>query len=155
MLNLLAAALMMPPPPAPQTVFACHARHKRITITLVGDRLDYSFGLPGRRELGLSGGPGGGVFYHRESFARGEDQTLRFIGGPWSYLVFNRYEAPPPNQQMRRRTIPEHNVSGLLVMKGGAIVRRIDCDKDSGDLHEWAIFPRLKQDKQDLTPDDA
>jgi hypothetical protein len=43
----------------------------------------------------------------------------------------------------------------VLVMKGDRLVRRIDCNKGSGNLTEWPIFKRLKQDEENLTPDDA
>jgi len=154
MFLLLAAALLAPVADEPQTVFVCTVGHKRIMVTQRSDMLTYSFGPAGQAELTLNGNPNGGVFYHETSFPRGEDQTLRFVSGAWSYVIFNRYEAPP-NQQGHRHMIPEHNVSGLLVMQGLTILRRIDCDRDSGDLIEWPIFKRLKRDDNDLTPDDA
>lgn len=147
MLLPLLIAFFAPGAPPPQTVFTCSAGHKEIAITQEGDRLTYSFGPRGRPEISLHGGPDGGVFYHRELYARGEDQTLRFVQDEWSYIVFNRWQAPDAH--------PEHNVSGLLVMKDGKLVRRINCAKDSGDLREWAIFKRLRQDDENLTPDDA
>jgi hypothetical protein len=154
MLNLLAAVILMPAAQAPQTVFACQVGRKQATITRLYDRLEYRFGSSGQPELILSGGPDGGVYYHRKDWPRGEDQTLRFVRGTWSYLIFNRWQAPP-SLQPHGRVVPEYNVSGLLVMKGGTIVGRINCDKGRGDLREWPIFKRLRRDKVDLTPDDA
>jgi len=153
MLGPLLTILLASTAPAPQTLFACTARQKRITITLRDDRLTYSFGPPGWPEIRLNGGPGGGVYYHRQLYGRGEDQTLRFVNGAWGYVIFNHWHAP--EQLGHGRIAPEYNASGLLVMKGRMIVRRINCDKGSGDLHEWSIFKRLEQDDENLTPEGA
>ena len=152
-ISLILSAIFASNSPAPLAVFNCRAGSKRVAITQRGDRLTYSFGSPGRAEISLTGSPQGGVFYHRTMYNRGEDQTLRFVQGQWSYLVFNRWQAP--QQLSSERIEPEYNVSGVLVMKGDRLVRRIDCNKGSGNLTEWPIFKRLKQDEENLTPDDA
>ena len=152
-ISLLLSAILASGAPAPRTVFACQAGGKRITVTQRGDQLTYSFGPPGRPDISLAGDPQGGVFYHRTMYNRGEDQTLRFVRGQWSYIVFNRWQAP--QQLSAERIEPEYNVSGVLVMKSDQLVRRIDCNKGSGNLTEWPIFKRLKQDEENLTPDDA
>ncbi|MES2042250.1 MAG: hypothetical protein V4475_00135 [Pseudomonadota bacterium] len=155
MVDLFAAALLALAIPAPETAFNCRAGSKEITVTLAGDRLVYSYGVSGKPEIKLLGDPEGGVAYHRQLYARAEDQTLRFLNAGWSYVIFNRWQAPPPNQQGHRRMVPEYNGSGLLIMRGHVIIRRINCNKHSGDMHEWPIFGRLKQDDENLTPDDA
>jgi hypothetical protein len=152
-ISLILSAILASSSPAPQAVFTCRADSKRVVITQRGDRLTYSFGPPSRPEISLTGGPQGGVFYHRTMYNRGEDQTLRFVQGPWSYIVFNRWQAP--QQLSSDRIEPEYNVSGVLVMKGDQLVRRINCNNGSGNLTEWPIFKRLKQDEENLTPDDA
>ena len=139
--------------PAPQTIFTCRAGAKRIVVTQRDDRLTYSFGRPGRPEIALSGGPAGGVVYHRSMYVRGEDQTLRFVSGRWNYILFNRWQAP--QQLSSGKVEPEYNASGVLVTRDGAVVRRIDCDKGSGNLTEWPIFKRLRQEEGNMTPDDA
>jgi hypothetical protein len=152
-IGLILGAIMASGTPAPQTAFACRAGGKRIAVTLSGNRLTYSFGPPGRPEISLTGSPNGGVFYHRTMYSRGEDQTLRFVSGQWNYILFNRWQAP---QQLKSERIePEYNVSGVLVMSDGKLVRRIDCNKGSGNLIEWPIFKQLKQDEENVTPDDA
>jgi len=113
--------------------------------------LTYRFGPPGKPEITLTGSPAGGVFYHRELFARGEHQTLRFVNGAWSYVVFNSWWAP--STLSNGKTDAEYDVSGLLILKDGKLVRRINCK--GGDLVEWPIFKRLQQDAADLTPDDV
>lgn len=153
MFDLLFAALLAPATPATQTVFTCPVGHKRIAITLRDDRLTYTFGSAGRPEILLTGGPDGGVFYHNQDYGRGEDQTLRFVNGAWRYLIYNHWHAP--EQLEHGRMSPEYNGSGLLVMKGNTIVRRINCNRGSGDLHEWPIFKRLQRDNENLTPNDA
>jgi hypothetical protein len=40
-------------------------------------------------------------------------------------------------------------------MKHGRLVRRVNCNKGSGNLTERPIFKRLKQDEENLTPDDG
>jgi hypothetical protein len=152
-ISLILSLTMASSAPAPQTVFTCRAGSKRIVVTQGGDRLTYSFGPPGRPELTLTGSPQGGVFYHRTMYSRGEDQTLRFFSGQWNYILFNRWQAPQPLSN--DRISPEYNASGMLVMKNGKLVRRIDCNKGSGNLTEWPIFKLLKQDDENLTPDDA
>jgi hypothetical protein len=154
LIPLLAAIwLSASPSPAPQTVFACTAGPKRVTIVQRGDQLEYSFGKQGRPEITLSGGSDGGVFYHRTLYSRGEDQTLRFVSGEWTYVLFNRWQAP--QELSSGRVQPEYNASGVLVMDGGKLVRRINCNKGSGNMTEWPIFKQLKQDEENLTPDDA
>ena len=152
-ISLILSAILASNAPTPQAVFNCRAGSKRVAVNLLADRLTYSFGLPGRPDISLTGDPQRGVFYHRTMYNRGEDQTLRFVQGPWSYIVFNRWQAP--QQSSSERVEPEYNVSGVLVMKGDQLVRRIDCNKGSGNLIEWPIFKRLKQDEENLTPDDA
>jgi hypothetical protein len=152
-ISLILGAIMASSAPTPQTVFTCRAGSKRIAVTQRDDRLTYSFGPPGRPEISLTGGPQDGVFYHRTMYNRGEDQTLRFVSGQWNYVLFNRWQAP--QQLSSERIEPEYNVSGVLVMRNGKLVRRIDCNKSSGNLTEWPIFKRLKQDKENVTPDDA
>jgi hypothetical protein len=115
--------------------------------------VDLHFRFARRVEITLGGGPDGGVFYHQQGFARGEDQTLRFTNHAWSYVVFQRYQAP---RIWDAGTIePEIELGGVLVMKDGKIIRRIDCDTGTSDMHEWSIFTRLKQDDENLTPDGA
>lgn len=152
-ISLILSAILAAGAPAPQIVFTCRADSRRVEISQRGDRLTYSFGPPGRPDISLTGDPQGGVFYHRTMYNRGEDQTLRFVQGQWSYIVFNRWQAP--QQSSGERIEPEHNVSGVLVMNGGRLARRIDCNKGSGNLTEWPIFKRLKQDEDNVTPDDA
>jgi hypothetical protein len=152
-IGLILGAIMASSAPAPQTVFTCRAGGKRIAVTLSGDRLIYSFGPPGRPEISLTGSPNGGVFYHRTLYSRGEDQTLRFVSGQWNYVLFNRWQAP--QQLSGERIAPEYNVSGVLVMSDGKLMRRIDCNKGSGNLTEWPIFKQLKLDEENVTPDDA
>jgi hypothetical protein len=152
-ISLILSAIIAANTPAPQAVFTCRAGTKRVAVTLQGDRLTYSFGPPSRAEISLTGDPQGGVFYHRTIYSRGEDQTLRFVSGQWNYVLFNRWQAPQPLSN--DRIAPEYNASGVLVMRDGKLVRRIQCNKGSGNLTEWPIFKLLKQDDGNLTPDDA
>ena len=152
MISLLLPFLLAAPAAEPANRFACTAGRKRVEIIQSGDRLIYRYGPPGRPEITLTGGPDGGVFYHVQLYNRGEDQTLRFTSGTWDYVVFNRWQAP--TELSTGKVDPEYNVSGLLVMKDGKLVRRIKCT-DTTDLREWPIFKRLPVDEDNLTPDDA
>lgn len=151
MIALMLPLLLAAPAKIPVGHFACMAGSKRIQVVQSGERLIYTFGPPSRPEITLTGTPAGGVFYYRRMFPRGEHQTLRFVSGRWSYVVFNSWFAP--STLSNGKTDVEYNMSGLLVMKDGQIVRRINCK--GGDLVEWPIFKRLPQDEGDLTPEDV
>ncbi len=74
---------------AADTVFRCSFGAREATVTLDGNRLTYRFGRSGRPELRLTGDAASGtLFYHRTLYARGEDQTLRFVNGDLSYVIF-------------------------------------------------------------------
>ena len=138
---LLLAVLVWPN--APERIFACELGTKRVEIVREGSTLIYRFGRPGRPELVLSGP----VHYHRTLYARGEDQTLRFVRGGHSYVVFNRWNAPGPGGS-------EHNASGILVFRGAKRIARLDCSA-GGDLREHPLFATLPLDAENRTPDDA
>ncbi len=71
MLDLFVAALLALTIPASETVFTCRVCGREITVTLAGDRLVYSHRVPGKPEIKLLGGPGGGVICHRQLYSGG------------------------------------------------------------------------------------
>lgn len=132
---------------APETVFACSFGTRQVEVVREGGRLTYRFGRPGRPELVLAGDAGSGtIFYHRTLYARGEDQSLRFTSGAFSYLIFSGWSAPNLYLEGAR------DYSGLLVLRGGRVVRRMNC-REGGDFTENPLFFTLPQDAENLVPD--
>lgn len=141
-LLLLAAAAA----DAPETLFACSFGTRRVEVVRAGERLTYRFGRADRAELELGGDPASGtVFYHRTLYARGEDQTLRFVNGRHSYVVFNAFQTPDYRQE------GAVDQSGLLVLRGGRVVRRLNC-RSGGEFLEHPLFERLPQDAENRVP---
>ena len=146
----LALALLTSAPAhaeAPETVFACSFGAKQVEVVREGGRLTYRFGRPGRPELVLTGdAASGNLFYHRTLYARGEDQSLRFASGDFSYVIFNGWSAPNLYLEGAR------DYSGLLVLRGGRVIRRMNC-REGGDFLENPLFFTLPQDAENLVPD--
>jgi hypothetical protein len=146
------ALAMAAPAGAAETLFECSFGATRVSVTLEGERLTYRYGRPNRAELVLSGDrSSNNVFYHRQIYARAEDQTLRFTNGAYSYLIYARWQAP---SQYQGGTTPERAAGGLLVLRDGALVRHMRC-RSGGDMREWPVFVTLPEDPENLTPDDA
>jgi hypothetical protein len=146
-LSALAAALPAPSAEPPETVFACAFGARQIEVVRDGGRLTYSFGRRGRTpELVLTGdAASGNIFYHRTLYARGEDQTLRFANGASSYVIFNGWSAPSLYLEGAQ------DYSGLLVLRGGRVMRRMNC-RQGGDFTENPLFFTLPQDAENLVP---
>lgn len=146
-LLLLLSALAAAAPETPETVFACGFGARQVEVVRDGARLTYRFGRPGRPELVLGGDAASGtVFYHRTLYARGEDQTLRFVNGSHSYVVYNAWAAPNHDGE------GAVDRSGLLVLRNGRPVRRMAC-RSGGDLPENPLFFQLPQDADNLVPE--
>lgn len=145
-LSALAAA-QAPRGEAPETVFACSFGVQEVRVVREGALLTYAFGSRGRDELVLTGDAASGtVFYHRTLYARGEDQTLRFVNGDFSYVIFSGWSAP------NRYLEGARDFSGLLVLRGGRVIRRLTC-REGGDFLENPLFFTLPQDADNLVPD--
>ena len=145
-LSALAAAQPAAADPA-ETVFACSFGARQVEVVREGARLTYRFGRPGRPELVLTGDAASGtLFYHRTLYARGEDQTLRFTSGDHSYVIFNGWSAP------NRYLEGARDYSGVLVLRGGRVIRRMNC-REGGDFLENPLFFTLPQDEDNLVPE--
>jgi opacity protein-like surface antigen len=132
---------------AAETVFACSFGARQVEVVRDGGRLTYRFGRPGRPELELAGDAASGtLFYHRTLYARGEDQTLRFTSGDFSYVIFSGWSAP------NRYLEGARNDSGLLVLRGARVIRRMNC-REGGDFLENPLFFTLPQDGDNLVPE--
>lgn len=132
---------------APETVFACSFGARRVEVVRDGGRLTYRFGRPGRPELVLAGDAASGtLFYHRTLYARGEDQTLRFTSGDFSYVIFSGWSAP------NRYLEGARDDAGLLVLRGGRVIRRMNC-REGGDFLENPLFFTLPRDADNLVPE--
>lgn len=134
-----------------RTLFACSAGVDRVTVTKVGKRLTYTFKHQGQTELTITGdAQSGAVFYRRTTFPHAEHQQLRFRRGAFSYVIFNRWAAPDYDQR------GAEDFSGLLVLRGRHLLRRIDCKRggefiDGPDFFDWDSLP---SDPEDLIPGD-
>lgn len=135
-------------PAAAETIFRCAVGQRQATVTLDGERLTYRFGRPGRPEISISGGPGtGNLSYHRELFARGEHQVLRFRRGDHSYLVHSLWGAPSGGS-------PESVEAGVVIMRGARVLRQLRCTgRADGDMREYPIFQRLPQEAASPLPE--
>ncbi len=132
---------------AAETIFRCSFGAREATVTLDDNRLTYRFGRAGRPELTLTGNAASDtLFYHRTLYARGEDQTLRFANGDFSYVIFNGWSAPNLYLEGAR------DYSGLLVLHRGRVIRRMNC-REGGDFIENPFFFTLPQDAENLVPD--
>lgn len=87
----------------------------------------------------------GEVRYHRTLYPHGEDQTLRFINGNYSYVIFNAFQTPDYRQE------GAIDQSGLLVLRNGRRVARMNC-RSGGKFIEHAIFDALPRDDENLVP---
>lgn len=148
MLSLAALLAALAPAAAagPETVFACSFGARQIEVIRDGTRLTYRFGRPGRPELVLTGDAASGTLsYHRTLYARGEDQTLRFVNGDFSYVIFNAWAAPNHDGD------GSHDYSGLLVLRHGRLIRRMNC-RSGGNFLENPLFFELPQDGENLVP---
>jgi hypothetical protein len=142
----IAVALLAPAHLRAEMIFRCSIGAREASVTLDGDLLTYRYGRPGRPEIEITGGPAtGNPSYHRELFARGEHQTLRFRAAGHSYLVHSLWVAPTGGGA-------EHLEAGVIVMRGDAVVRELRCRAD-GDMREYPIFQRLPQEPVSPLPE--
>jgi hypothetical protein len=138
---LLLSAMLAAEPETPGTIFQCSFGAAQVEIVRDGGALTYRYGRPGRWEMVL----GGNVFYHRTLYAHGEDQTLRFSNGAYSYVVFNAFQTPDYRQE------GAVDFSGLLVLRNGRVIRRMNC-RTGGEFYENPLFEQLPQDAENLAP---
>ena len=131
---------------APEQIFSCSFGARQVEVVRDGATLTYRFGRPGRWEMVLSGDAArGNVHYHRTLYPRGEDQTLRFESGAHSYVIFNAFQTPDYRLEGAR------DDSGLLVLRGGRRIARMNC-RGGGDFIERDIFDTLPQDEENMVP---
>ena len=106
------------PQDAPQRVFACSLGRKSVPVTAAGPQLTYSFGTAARTELHIvASAKRGNVFYRSDIYASPEQQ-LRFVAGPYSYIVYSMDGDPRKDAKA---------ISGLLVAKDGKRVADMPC----------------------------
>jgi hypothetical protein len=127
-------------------LFTCSFGARQVEIVGDGATLTYRFGRPGRPELVLTRAIASGtIFYHRTRYPRGADQTLRFTNGATSYVIFNAFQTPDYRLEGAR------DESGLLVLRGGRVIRRLRC-RSGGELIENPLFDQLPQDAENRVP---
>jgi hypothetical protein len=131
---------------APERIFLCSFGARQVEVVRDGATLTYRFGRPGRPEMVLSGdAASGNVHYHRTLYPHGEDQTLRFQRGAYSYLVWNAFQTPDYRQE------GAVDQSGLLILRNGRRIARMNC-RSGGEFIEHEIFDTLPRDEEDLVP---
>ena len=145
-LALLALALSAQAGLDHEQIFQCGFGARQAEVVRDGGILTYRFGRPGRPEMVLSGdAASGNVHYHRTLYAHGEDQTLRFSRGAYSYVVFNAFQTPDYRQE------GAIDQSGLLILRNGRRIARMNC-RTGGDFIERDIFDGLPVDEENLVP---
>lgn len=150
-MSLLLALAMVAPTSEP--IFACSFGAKQLTITQQGDALVYRYGTKAKAELRIvADAASNRVFYHRTLYPRAEDQTLRFVSGDYSYIVYAHWAAPGMGITEEGST-PERYYGGLQVYRRGAELSSRRCRR-GGDMREWPIFKTLPQDEENLTPEE-
>jgi len=136
---------------APEPVFDCAIGGKRLTVTQQGGALAYRYGTTQKAELRLvADAASGRLFYHRTLYPRGEDQTLRFVNGDYSYVVYAHWSAPSMGMTEEGGS-PEVAYGGLIVLKNGEQIASRRCNEEGGDMREWPIFKTLPVDDDNLT----
>lgn len=146
---LLALALAA----APEPLFDCSFGAKQLTVTQEGGALVYRYGTKQRAELRIvADAASGRVHYHRTLYPRGEDQTLRFVNGDYSYVVYAHWSAPSMGMTEEGST-RESAYGGLVVLKNGEELSSRRCNGEGGDMREWPIFKTLPVDADNLTPE--
>lgn len=145
-LAFFALALSAQASQVPEQIFQCSLGTRQVEVVRAGPTLTYRFGRPGRPELEITGtAAGGNVHYHRTLYPHGEDQTLRFTRGAYSYVVFNAFQTPDYRQEGAR------DDSGVLVLRNGRRIRRMNC-RSGGDFIERDIFDTLPPDEENRVP---
>lgn len=135
----------------PEPIFDCDFGAKQLTVTQDGDALVYRYGTKRKAELLIvADAASNHVFYHRTLYARAEDQTLRFVHGEHSYIVYAHWSAPSIGST-EESSVPESYYAGLTVMLGGTKLSSRRC-RSGGDMREWPIFKKLPEDEENLTP---
>ncbi len=146
---ILALALAATPEP----VFHCSFGAKQLTGTQEGNALVYRYGTKAKAELRIvADAASRRVFYNRRLYPRAEDQTLRFVSGDYSYIVYAHWSAPSMGMTEAGST-PESHYGGLHVWRGETELSSRRCTS-GGDMHEWPIFKTLPQDDENLTPEE-
>jgi hypothetical protein len=120
MMGCLTFPVRAQPGGVPQPVFACSLGKKSVFVTAVGNQLIYKFGTPTNTDMSIIGSADRkNVLYRADRYA-GMEYQLRFVNGPYSYIVYNM----EGNGNTGARA-----VSGLLVMKDTKTVARMSCTR--------------------------
>lgn len=153
----VAAAIMMVATagttvPAPTVVFQCTIGAHQVTVEQAGDRFDYRYAGPRGTELALTATAGSHrLLWHHFLFARGSQESLRFVSGRTSYAAYSDHQLPL--QDFAASTEEElvfhgdsAEAAGLLVLRGNRVIAHHRCNDDAFVSVEWATAQRLRQD---------
>ena len=143
---LALALLLAQTADAPEQIFACSFGARQVEVIREGATLVYLYGRRGRPVLVLRGSAVNGlVRYHSTLYPHGEDQTLRFLNGRYSYVIYNAFQTPDYRQE------GAIDQSGLIVLRDGHRIARMDC-RSGGDFIEREIFDHLPRDEENRVP---
>lgn len=120
---------------APQRVFACSLGRKSLIVTAAGPRLTYSFGTAAHIELRIVASAKRGNVFYRSDIYDSPEQQLRFVAGPYSYVVYSLDGDPRKDAKA---------ASGLVVTKDGKRVADMSCSGYAGfDAHfDYSALPQ-------------
>jgi hypothetical protein len=152
MLAIMAALAMLTAaePPAPRAVFHCTMGTYQVTVEQVGDRFHYRYTGPSGTELALTAMVGSPrLMWHHGLFARGSQESLRFVNGRFSYAVYSDHQLPMQDYSASTENEPVFygdtaEAAGLVVLRGSRVIAHHRCDDDAFVSVDWSTEQRLR-----------
>lgn len=138
--------------PSPRAVFNCRFGAHAVTVEQMGENFHYRYAEPRGIELSLTAPTGSRrLLWHHFLFARGSQESLRFVSGRYSYAVYSDHQLPL--QDFAAST--EDNLvfhgdaaeaAGLVVLRGTRVIAHHRCDDDAFVAVDWNTQQRLRAD---------
>jgi hypothetical protein len=120
---------------AAQRVFACSLGRKSVSVTAAGPRLTYSFGTAAHTELRIVASAKRGNVFYRADIYDSPEQQLRFVAGPYSYVLYSLEGNPRKDAKAS---------AGLVVTKDGKRVADMSCSgyAEFGAHFDYSALPQ-------------